>query len=144
MSESNSDELLKLRRRHLGFGWYALLVFLTLGALLEGLHGFKAGFYLDVTHETRRLMWRLAHAHGTLLALVNVAFALSLEALTDRNPTRLRFASACLLIGALLVPLGFFAGGVFARSGDPGLFVLLVPLGALLLFLGVFQVARHT
>ena len=73
-----SDELLKLRRRHLRFGWYALLGFLILGAFLEGLHGFKAGFYLDVTHETRRLMWRLAHAHGTLLALVNIAFALSL------------------------------------------------------------------
>lgn len=147
-SESNepsrmSDALLALRRRHLRFGWYALLVFLTLGAVLEGFHGFKAGFYLDVTHETRRLMWRLAHAHGTLLALVNVAFGLSLEALTDKDPTRLRFASACLLVGAILVPLGFFAGGVFAENGDPDLFVLLVPLGALLLFVGVLQVARR-
>lgn len=140
---SDSKALQELRRRHLRFGWYALLGFLTLGAVLEGLHGFKAGFYLDVTHETRRLMWRLAHAHGTLLALVNVAFALSLDALTDKDPTRLRFASACLLIGALLVPLGFFAGGVFAKNGDPELFVLLVPLGALLLFLGVFQIARR-
>lgn len=138
-----SDALQALRRRHLRFGWYALLGFLALGAVLEGLHGFKAGFYLDVTHETRRLMWRLAHAHGTLLALVNVAFALSLEALTDKDPERLRFASACLLVGALLVPLGFFAGGVFAENGDPELFVLLVPLGALLLFLGVFQIARR-
>ncbi|HEY6728972.1 MAG TPA: hypothetical protein VI197_33410 [Polyangiaceae bacterium] len=149
MSESNEpaatgDTLRALRRRHLRFGWYALLGFLALGAALEGLHGFKAGFYLDVTHETRRLMWRLAHAHGTLLALVNVAFALSLEALTEQEPARLRFASACLLIGALLVPLGFFAGGVFAKNGDPELFVLLVPLGALLLFLGVLQVARRT
>lgn len=139
-----SDELLKLRRRHLRFGWYSLLVFLTLGAVLEGLHGFKAGFYLDVTHETRRLMWRLAHAHGTLLALVNIAFSLSLEALTDQEPSRLRFASACLVVGAVLVPLGFFAGGVFARNGDPELFVLLVPIGALLLFLGVLHVARRT
>jgi len=139
-----SDELLKLRRRHLKFGWYALLGFLALGAFLEGLHGFKASFYLDVTHETRRLMWRLAHAHGTLLALVNIAFALSLEALNDKSPARLRFAAACLLVGSLLVPLGFFAGGVFAENGDPALFVLLVPLGALLLFLGIFQVARRT
>lgn len=148
MSESHerfemSDARHELRRRHLRFGWYSLLAFLTLGAVLEGLHGFKVGFYLDVAHETRRLMWRLAHAHGTLLALVNIAFALSLEALTDQEPTRLRFASACLLIGALLVPIGFFAGGVFAQDGDPELFVLLVPVGALLLFLGVFQVARR-
>jgi len=139
-----SDEFLKLRRRHLRFGWYALLGFLTLGAFLEGLHGFKAGFYLDVSQETRRLMWRLAHAHGTLLALVNIAFALSLEALTDKHFGRLRFASACLLVGGLLVPLGFFAGGLFARNGDPELFVMLVPIGALLLFLGVLHVARST
>jgi len=138
-----SEDLHKLRRRHLKFGWYALLGFLTLGAVLEGLHGFKVGFYLDVTQESRRLMWRLAHAHGTLLALVNIAFAVSLDALRDNEASRLRFASACLLVGALLVPLGFFAGGLFVRDGDPGLFVLLVPLGALLLFLGVLQVARR-
>jgi len=139
-----SDALHEFRRRHLRFGWYALLGFLTLGAGLEALHGFKAGFYLDVTHETRRLMWRLAHAHGTLLALVNIAFALRLDALTSKVPTHLLFASASLLVGALLVPVGFFAGGVFAKNGDPELFVLLVPLGALLLFLAVFQVARRT
>lgn len=138
-----SEDLQKLRRRHLKFGWYALLGFLTLGAVLEGLHGFKVGFYLDVTQESRRLMWRLAHAHGTLLALVNIAFAVSLDVLRDNEASRLRFASACLLVGALLVPLGFFAGGLFVRDGDPGLFVLLVPLGALLLFLGVLQVARR-
>ena len=138
-----SEDLHELRRRHLRFGWYALLGFLTLGAVLEGLHGFKVGFYLDVTQESRRLMWRLAHAHGTLLALVNIAFAVSLDALRDNDASQLRFASACLLVGALLVPLGFFAGGVFAHDGDPGLFVLLVPLGALLLFLGVLHVARR-
>ena len=138
-----SEDLHKLRRRHLKFGWYALLGFLTLGAVLEGLHGFKVGFYLDVTQESRRLMWRLAHAHGTLLALVNIAFAVSLDALSDNDASRLRLASACLLVGALLVPLGFFAGGVFAHDGDPGPLVLLVPLGALLLFLGVLQLARR-
>jgi hypothetical protein len=139
-----SEDLHKLRRRHLRFGWYALLGFLTLGAVLEGLCGFKVGFYLDVTQESRRLMWRLAHAHGTLLALVNIVFALSLDALRDNEAAGLRVASACLLVGALLIPLGFFGGGVFAHDGDPGLLVLLVPLGALLLFLGVLHVARRT
>lgn len=43
------------------------------------LHGFKVGLYLDVDHSARRHMWTLAHTHGTLLALVNIAFALSLE-----------------------------------------------------------------
>ena len=33
---------------------------------------------------------------------------------------------------------------LFARNGDPELFVMLVPVGALLLFLGVLHVARST
>ena len=41
---------------HLKLGWVWLLLFATLGLVLEGLHGLKAGFYLDVGMETRRLM----------------------------------------------------------------------------------------
>lgn len=138
-----TEALQKMRRRHLRFGWYALLVFLTLGAVLEGLHGFKVGMYLDADHETRRLMWRLAHAHGTLLALVNIAFGLSLSALDSERARGIGHASACLLVSASVIPLGFFGGGVITYSGDPGLFALLVPPGALLLFLGVFGLARR-
>ena len=63
--------------RHLRFGWWLLLVSLSLGLVLEALHGFKLGWYLDVTNETRQLMLTLAHAHGTLLALVNIAAGLT-------------------------------------------------------------------
>ena len=66
-------------RRHLRFGWWSLLVFLTLGFTLELLHGFKVGMYLDASNETRRLMWTLAHAHGSLLGLIHVLFGLSLR-----------------------------------------------------------------
>src|SRR6516162_5777746 len=66
-------------RRHLRIGWWSVLVFLTLGIALELLHGFKAGWYLDVSNSTRRLMFTLAHAHGTLLGLLNIAFAVSLS-----------------------------------------------------------------
>ena len=65
-------------RRHLRFGWWSLLGFLILGLALELLRGFKVGLYLDVPNETRRLMWTLAHAHGALLGLVHIAFAVSL------------------------------------------------------------------
>ncbi|HEY8174006.1 MAG TPA: hypothetical protein VIH21_13040, partial [Dehalococcoidia bacterium] len=58
-------------RRHLRFGWWSLFVFATLGLTLEALHGFKVRAYLDVSNDTRRLMWTLAHAHGTLLGLVH-------------------------------------------------------------------------
>jgi hypothetical protein len=121
---------------HLKFGWGALLIFLTLGVVLEGLHGFKAGYYLDVSNHTRRLMWTLAHAHGTVLGLVQIAFAVSLPYLVwgERERT---FVSACLIGAGLLIPIGFFLGGLVIHSGDPGLGILLVPVGALLLLLGV-------
>ena len=54
-----------------------------LGVFLETLHGFKAGFYLDASSATRRLMWTLAHAHGTLLSLVHLALAAFLNAALD-------------------------------------------------------------
>src|SRR5262245_50656003 len=66
--------------RHRRFGWYALLIFSCLGVALETLHGLKVGWYLDTTNETRRLMWTLAHAHGTLLGLVHIALASSVAA----------------------------------------------------------------
>ena len=65
----------RLVRRHLRFGWWSLATFGLLGLVLETLHGFKVGAYLDVSNETRRLMWTLAHAHGTLLGLVHLGFA---------------------------------------------------------------------
>jgi len=130
-----------IARRHLCFGWWTLLVFLTLGLVLEGLHAFKVGAYLKVSNETRRLMWTLAHAHGTLLALVSLGFA-SMVRLTPEWPARQRaVASACLRGATLLMPAGFFLGGLFIYSGDPGLGILLVPVGGIMLFAGVILTA---
>jgi hypothetical protein len=129
-------------RRHLAFGWYALGVCSLLGIGLELAHAFKAGFYLDVDSETRRLMWRLAHAHGALLALVNVAFGCSIPRLGASDTAPVRRASACLLVSAVLMPLGFFLGGVFATPADPSLLVGLVPIGAVLLVAGAISAAR--
>lgn len=125
--------------RHLRVGWWGLLVFLSLGLALEALHGFKVGAYLDVGNETRRLMWRLAHAHGTLLSLVNLAYAFTVRA---RPTAAVSLASTGLVVAWALVPLGFFAGGVTVHGGDPGLPVLLVPVGAVALFAGVLSAAR--
>ena len=126
---------------HLRFGWWALLVFLCLGALLESLHGFKVQFYLAVGNETRRLLWTLAHANGTLLALINIAFGLSRPALRI-SARAAGLASRCLFAATLLLPGGFFLGGAFAREGDPGLGVLLVPPAFLLLGIAVYLAAR--
>jgi hypothetical protein len=130
--------------RHLRFGWWTLLLFLTLGLVLETLHGFKVRAYLDVSNETRRLMWTLAHAHGTLLALINLGFV-SMVRLAPEWPGRRRaIASVCLRGATLLMPAGFFLGGVFLYSGDPGLGILLVPVGGLMLFFGVLLTATGT
>ena len=122
-----------LERRHLILGWIGLLVFMSLGIFLEVLHGLKLDLYLDVRNATRRLMWTLAHAHGTLFSLVNIAFALTLPRLSG---VPMKTASRCF-VGALAVfPLGFFLGGLWIYGGDPGPGILLVPVGAILLLYG--------
>jgi hypothetical protein len=131
-----------LIRRHLQLGWWALLIFLTAGLVLEALHGFKVEAYLRVSNETRRLMWTLSHAHGTLLGLVNIAFAATLRAVPAWAEPKKRFASAALVAATILMPAGFFLGGLFIYAGDPGLGILLVPVGGILLFVSVLMTAR--
>jgi len=130
--------------RHLRFGWWSLAFFVAIGLALEALHGLKLGFYLDVHNETRRLMWTLGHAHGTLLSLVNLAFAAALpRGWTAGTEGSLRAASACLRAATILLPGGFLLGGVSIYEGDPGLGILLVPLGALLLLAALVTTARR-
>ncbi len=126
-------------RRHLRIGWWMLLFFLSLGIALESLHGFKIGWYLDVANETRRHLWRLAHAHGTLLGLVHIAFAMTI-ALCGADSARWRLASLCLIAAGVLLPGGFFLGGIWIQGGDPGLGILMVPAGAVALLCGVLIV----
>jgi len=128
--------------RHQTIGWWSIFVFGAMGLVLETMHGFKLTVYLDVANETRRLMWTLAHAHGTLLGLVHIAFAVTapmLPALTFRQQETVSKA----LIGAtILLPGGFFLGGIRFYAGDPGVGIVLVPPGALLLLLAAFILAR--
>ncbi len=128
--------------RHIRFGWWSLLFFLTMGIALEVMHALKVGLYVDVANEARRLMWTLAHAHGTLLALVHIAFAVTVRDTPASAAKRRRLASSCLLSSSFLLPGGFLLGGVFIYDGDPGLGVMIVPVGALLLLIGVLQTAR--
>jgi hypothetical protein len=87
-------------------------------------------------------MWTLAHAHGTLLSVLNIVFAMTLGLTTDWNESRRLLASRCLRGALVLMPLGFFLGGVRTHGGDPGLGVLLVPPGGFLLFVAVLLTAR--
>lgn len=126
--------------RHLRFGWWSLFIFLALGIILETLHGFKIGWYLNVDVEIRRLMFTLGHAHGTLLALVNIAVGLTLRTVKGFELSRL--ASHALIWGGILLPGGFILGGLLVHDGDPGVGVIFVPIGAFLLLFGVGSAAR--
>jgi hypothetical protein len=131
-------------RRHLRFGWWSLLVFAAAGLGLETLHGFKVAAYLDVSNETRRLMWTLAHAHGTLLAVIHIVFALTLRSVPEVATKDLRAISSSLVAASVLLPGGFFLGGITFYGGDPGLGVLVVPIGAAFLLAAVYLIARAT
>jgi len=124
-------------RSHLLIGWWSLLTFLSLGVILEAMHGFKIGWYLDVNNETRRLMWTLAHAHGVLLSLVHIVFGVCTHLVATSRPRWRAIASCSLTVSSILLPAGFFLGGIYVYDGDPGLGIFLVPPGALLLFVAV-------
>ena len=133
----------RLALKHMLIGWWGLLIFLSLGILLEVLHGLKLDLYLDVRNETRRLMWTLAHAHGALFSLVHLGFAWSLTFAArwrDAPGPGFRAASPAFTGGIVLMPLGFFLGGVWIYDGDPGIGILLVPVGALLMLFGTLRV----
>jgi len=121
--------------RHLRFGWWALAVYVCLGIVLETIHGFKIGWYLDVGNETRRLMFTLGHFHGTMLALVNIAAGLTIRGVEGFQIKR--SVSFALIGTAVLLPGGFLLGGLWTYDGDPGTGVWLVPIGALFMLYGV-------
>jgi hypothetical protein len=127
-----------LVRRHLRIGYWGLALFVTLGLGLEAMHAFKVAAYLDVENETRRLMWRLAHAHGTLLGLLHVAYGLTVRA---APATGRPLTSGCFTAALLLIPGGFFAGGIYVHGGDPSVAIGAVPAGFVALIYALVTVA---
>jgi hypothetical protein len=123
-----------LKRRHGRFGWTTLLIWLTFGFALEMLHGFKITDYL--LDPIRREFWTLAHFHGVTLALVNLIYVHWTEN-EKLRPNRQNLASWALLGGSILMPVGFFSGGLIHFEGDPGLGIFLAPPGALLILITV-------
>ena len=123
-------------------GWIGLTCFAAFGLLLEFLHGFKMDFYLDLRHETRRLMWTLTHTHGTLFSLVTIVSAATAKLFALDDSAWLRFSFRCLKIALFLMPLGFFLGGLWHYDGDPGLGILLAPVGAACFLLSSWGMAQ--
>ena len=119
-----------LPQPHLRASLWSLAGFLVMGLGLEAMIGLRVEALVD--DSLRREFFRLGHAHGGLLALVNVVLGWALERLATPRAwaSRIRLAAWS---GALLVGLGFFGGGLWHGPTDPGPLVLLVPAGALML-----------
>ena len=116
--------------RHLRLSLALAALFLAMGLWLEAMIGLRMTGWVD--DPLRREFLRLGHAHGGLLALLNLGLGLAM----DRLGTPAAWAAtirAAAWSGALLVGAGFVAGGLLHGPTDPGLPILVVPAGALML-----------
>ncbi|MBX7078779.1 MAG: hypothetical protein K1X88_06280 [Nannocystaceae bacterium] len=143
MSSDDDDtgEAAVLARRHHRVGWSMVLVFACAGLLLESLAGFRVAWFSDADMETRRTMWRLAHAHGALLGLLNAVLANTLR--SGGAPRWSRRSAMAVMVGSVAVPSGFALGGIWFVDGDPSPAIILVPAGALALIAGLFDALRR-
>jgi hypothetical protein len=123
-----SAEVQRARR----FGWTSLLCWTCAGLLLEAAHGWKVSAVLD--DELTRALLRLGHAHGVGLSLLAIVHG---ELATSWLGDRARAIAHSIWTGAVLVPFGFALGAIAHPEGDPGVGVLLVPIGALALIVGL-------
>ena len=139
-NESNKPGRPQWARSMLVQGWVSVAVWMSFGLLLEGLLGYKIPSYLvDIQ---RRELFRLAHAHGTLLGLILIAITLSCEYATVRLH---RAARISVRAGALLMPVGFLLAGLSHPEGDPGIAIWIVPPSAVLVVFGIVSTAlSHT
>jgi hypothetical protein len=119
----------------IGQGWISLAAWIVFGLLIEGLIGFRSPVLLD--DSTRRDMFRLAHAHGTLLNLVLIAAAICARLDLIRLG---RVTSLGLRAAVVLLPGGFLLGGIWHFKDDTGVGILLVPVGAVLLLTTALQI----
>jgi hypothetical protein len=115
---------------HLRASVVVVAVFLAMGLWLEAMYGLRAEGWID--DPLRREFLRLGHAHGGLLGLLNIGLAWTLERLATPAAWASKIRVAALL-GAVLVGVGFIAGGLLHGPTDPGLPILVVPAGAMLL-----------
>jgi hypothetical protein len=118
-------------------GWSSLCAWATLGLALEGAHAFKISGYLD--DELARMLLRLGHAHGVLLACVCLLFASNGAMLVPG--ASVRRVGGLLYASAWLMPAGFALAAFGHSESDPGIAIFLVPIGALCLLSALARIA---
>jgi hypothetical protein len=111
-------------------------VWMTFGLLLEGLIGYKSPAYLQ--DPVRRELFRLAHAHGTLLSLLLLGVTLVCDRF-ELKPSSI--VSIGLRGGVLLMPIGFLIGGLWHYESDPGIGIWLVPVAGVMLVFGLVSLS---
>lgn len=116
--------------------WISLALWIAFGILLEGFNAFRSPALLD--DAVRREMFRLAHAHGTLLNLVLLAAVICARLGLIRLGAK---TSAGLRAAVVLLPAGFLFGGFWHFKDEPGPAILLVPIGAVLLLVSAVYIS---
>ena len=139
MADNNFDKVNGQSKEYGGVtfqGWLSLALWMSFGLLLESLMAYKSPAYLD--DPQRRELFRLAHAHGSLLGVVMV-----IAAMWARNAgARLsRLVVLAVRFGAAVMPIGFLVAGLWHPESDPGVAIWLVPAGALPLIFGLISIA---
>lgn len=120
----------------IGQAWISLVLWIAFGILLEGFRAFRSPAVLD--DAVRQDMFRLAHSHGTLLNLVLLAAAICARLELIRLAP---MASLGLRSSVVLLPAGFLIGGLWHFKDEPGLGILLVPVGAVFLLATAIHIA---
>jgi hypothetical protein len=119
--------------------WISLALWIAFGILLEGFRAFRSPAVLD--DAVRQDMFRLAHSHGTLLNLVLLAAAICARLdLIRLGP----MASLGLRASVIFLPAGFLLGGLWHFKDEPGLGILLVPVGAVILLASAIHISLNT
>ena len=117
-------------------GWISLAAWIVFGLLIEGLIGFRSPALLD--DSVRREMFRLAHAHGTILSLL---LLVADQYLRSRQIDLPAAAMLSLRIGAAVMPFGFLLGAIWHAETDPNFLIILSPIGGVMLIFGVVAIA---
>lgn len=128
-------------RLHFAVGWVGLFVAVLGGVAIDAMLGLKIGLYLDVENETRRQMWRLAHAHAAGVSLIHVALGAYLATSSAPLSLAIRVASKLSTVALLALPAGFALGGAQLYGGEPGLGIFLTPVGGFALAVAIGGVA---
>ena len=131
----DAARLQELARLHLRFGWIALLVFATLGAVLEALHAWKSGAYLGRRQRGAALdVDPGPRARGRAVAAAPRVRGDAEDRLRGRARAGWRSPPGCCAGRPCCCRPASSSGGVAPYEGDPGVGVVLAPIGALLLW----------